>query len=533
MMSILKCEQLSYQYPEAEDLALENVSVTIERGSFVLLLGASGSGKSTFLRALNGLVPRFYGGKLGGKVLVEGREISTLSQRELISTIGFLQQDPERQLLLDTVERELAFGMENMGVPLEQMKSRLAEISQLFGLGSLLQNKTASLSGGEKQRIALASMLALYPQVLLLDEPTSQLDPVHAEEVFQTLRRLNEEWGLTVILSEHRLERCFHLADQVVFFDQGRISFQGTPREFVHQARDHRADLLDFLPPITHHFIDREETEELPLTVKEARSIMRESGRHGKSTERSIPDADMRAELYRMEAGKAGYEKRADVLRNVSFRICEGDHIALFGENGTGKSTLAKVLSGIIPLSSGKLVWQGNAVDSQFWQIAYTKIGYLSQNPNDYFLYETVESEIAFSLMQAQVREADRKEALSQLLDTFGLSDYRNRHPHDLSGGERQRLALAIVLASRPQLLLLDEPTRGLDYGQKLKLIQLLRTLPVQAVLVITHDVEFAAMYANRIAILYAGTIVADALPHDVFSQSFTYMPQVYKLYRE
>ncbi|MGD8191715.1 ABC transporter ATP-binding protein [Brevibacillus ginsengisoli] len=530
-MKMFQTKQLSYQYPEADSCALNQVNVSVEQGEFILLLGASGSGKSTFLRSLNGLVPRFYGGKLGGQVDVRGKSIDEWAQRDIVSTIGFVNQDPERQLLLDSVEREIVFGMENLGTPQEQMKGRLAEISHLFDLHHLLGRQTASLSGGEKQLIAMASILTTYPEALLLDEPTSQLDPVHAETVLHALRRLNEEWGMTIVLSEHRVERCFHLADRIILFDQGQVVFQGTPRDFVAQSEEQRTEWRRFIPPITRHFLEQN-LEAQPITVKEARSLRNPALLSGnkESTAQERTPSSCQA-LLQLDQIKAGYHAHTAVLNNLSYTILSGDRIALLGENGAGKSTLAKVMSQVVSIQRGSMMWEGDEISSAFTTESWKQIGYLSQNPNDYLLHDTIEDELVFAVRHAKSGVAinDRVE---ELLELSGLGKYRHRHPHDLSGGERQLLALTLVLVNTPKLLLLDEPTRGLDLMQKQKLSQLLHTLPVNASLVITHDVEFAQLYANRVSVLYQGEIVADGSPDQVFANSFSYMPQVHKYYR-
>jgi energy-coupling factor transporter ATP-binding protein EcfA2 len=342
------------------------------------------------------------------------------------------------------------------------------------------------------------------------------------------LRRLHEEWGLTVVMSEHRLERCFHLADRILLFERGRISFDGTPRQFAAIAMQSKTDWQSYLPPVTRELAGRLQSDRLPLTVREARSLLPSLPEDVCSVSENRPPGKEILGIYR---GRAGYEPKTDVLKNVTYRICEGDHIALFGENGAGKSTLAKVFAGVLPLTAGEIRWKGRAADAGFWQTAYTRIGYLSQNPNDYFLHDTVEDELIFSLKQSSSSGAGGLTA-DDLLDLLGLEPYRNRHPHDLSGGERQRLALGIVLAARPQVLLLDEPTRGLDPFQKQKLCSLLHRLPAQAVVVITHDVEFARDYANRVSVLYDGDIVTDSSPDEVFRHSFAYAPQAYRIRR-
>lgn len=558
-MNMFQVNDLTYQYPEACAPALQGINATIKQGEFVLLLGKSGSGKSTFLRSLNGLVPRFYGGKISGEIAVQEKPIQQLTQRDIVTTVGFVNQDPERQLVLETVERELVFGMENQGISAAQMKGRLAEVSHLFGLRHLLSRRTSTLSGGEKQLIALAGVLTTFPQALLLDEPTSQLDPVHAEEVLHSIRRLNEEWGLSIVLSEHRVERCFHLADRIILFEAGRVVFQGTPQSFIESCQKDGRGWAQFLPPITRHFLEHNEPNP-PLTVKEARNrtqvqltkqikaeeaqVPSDKSNHqnwwGKLTTRfsrggaSAPGAVAPSPLLGLKKAKIEYDPHKPIVSDLDYHIFVGDKIALLGENGAGKSTVAKALAHVVPLKEGMLQWEGEEKPEAFWQESWKKIGYLSQNPNDYLLHDTVEEEMQFAVRHTspQATEMSKAERVDKLLEMVGLTRYRQRHPYDLSGGERQLLALSMIVAQTPDILLLDEPTRGLDLTEKERLIRILSDLPIQAVLLITHDVEFAKLFANRISILYQGEVVADGRPCDIFSNSFSYMPQVNKYYR-
>ncbi|MGG4440947.1 ABC transporter ATP-binding protein [Brevibacillus fortis] len=536
---MLECEHLHYQYPQSDRLALCDIQVEIVPGEFVLLLGESGSGKSTFLRALNGLVPRFYGGAIAGNVRLHGQSLDQLTQRQIVTSIGFLNQDPERQLLLDTVRRELAFSMENLSISPEQMRSRFAEISHLFGLGPKLSSQTDQLSGGEKQRLALASILTLFPSILLLDEPTSQLDPVHADEVLQLLRRLHEEMGMTIVMSEHRMERCYHLADRILYFDQGRIRFDGTPRQFAASAIQNKS-WLPYLPVVAQGMAEYCGDQDIPLTVKEARKLVQKQklaiplSFHPGWGNVTISRQSRNCEVLSLRLGTAGYREKPDVLRQLNYCMYEGDRIALFGENGAGKSTFAKALVGTVPLTSGELQWFGKPVQIDYLENTHRYVGYLSQNPNDYFMHETVEEELLFTCTLDKCRTKEEIQTrVDEILSKMELTSYQKHHPHDLSGGERQRLALAILLASEPEVLILDEPTRGMDRKQKVRLAEYLRVLPAKAVLLITHDVEFALLYANRISVLYDGTIVTDNHPQEVFTNSLTYAPQMYRVLRK
>lgn len=336
---------------------------------------------------------------------------------------------------------------------------------------------------------------------------------------------------MTVLMSEHRVERCFHLADRIVLFESGAITFNGTPQEFVASAREVEGRQM-FLPPVTRHLIERGISGDAPLTVKAARMVVQAQGlREDVVKQLQVPD-ERTSTLYRLSHASAGYGQNQKVIRNLSVTIQEGNRIALLGENGAGKSTLAKLLCGALPLQKGERHWRNEPIADAFWDDAWRRIGYLSQNPNDYFLHDTVEGELDFALQQLALSNEQKERKKLELLTRLSLLPYKDRHPHDLSGGEKQRLALALVLPSEPDLLVLDEPTRGLDARQKQEMIHLLNEMNVPAIMIITHDVEFALSFANRVLVLHRGELVADGTPEDVFQRSFAYMPQVYKLYR-
>lgn len=526
-MEFLQVKNLTYQYPDTAVPALKNVSLSLAEGDFVLLIGGSGSGKSTLARALSGLVPDFYGGKIQGEVRVYGRLLGDISRRELARQVGIVFQDPESQLVMTDIDSELAFGMENLGMELPAMKKMVLEVRSALNLDGL-RGHVADLSGGQKQKVALGSVLAMQPRLLILDEPTSQLDPVAADDFLQTVKKINEDHGITVILVEHRLERCYHLADRVLVMDGGAVIRDGQPAEIARWAARNRRQLA---PPLAV-FFDTAGCDTLPLTVKDGRAALR---RLMPAVPVNLPPPATRGEgkqaqrLMSLDKLWFTYGNGREALRDVSLDINEGDMLFVMGANAAGKSTLLKTMTGLCKPSRGKIICQGR--DTKMWRVEdfslYT--GYLSQNPNDYLFMNTVSDEINQAVAAAGTEPADPGE----LLDLFGLAGKEQVHPRDLSAGERQRLALACVLARQPRLLLLDEPTRGLDYGLKGELGHLLSLVQKRgaAVVVVTHDVEFAALHARRVVLMGEGQILADGPAKYVLDNSLYFSPQVNKLF--
>ncbi|MDN5347743.1 MAG: energy-coupling factor transport system ATP-binding protein [Clostridia bacterium] len=539
-MGKVKVETLTYYYPRSSKPALENVSFTVQPGSFVLLAGGSGSGKSTLLRALSGLIPHFYGGRMAGTVQVGGLDTRRAGPPALAEVVGCVFQDPENQLVMPTVEAEVAFGLQNLGFSPALIRRRVAEVLQFFGLDHLREAEVRQLSGGQKQKLALAGVLALHPSILLLDEPTSQLDPVSAEEILQLIKRINEENGLTIILAEQRLERCLHLADELLFLENGRLVGQGPSAAMVRELS--RRDSL-LLPPLArlfagYHFKD------LPLTVKEGRTLLRAMGFKEDGAVNKMPENKNR--LMRPQkkppASTPGntsvkienlgftYPGGKEVLKGISLELKQGEVVALIGANGAGKSTLARHFNGLLKPVRGRVVVGGR--DTRRYQVEDMAdlVGYLPQNPNDLLFHPTVRRELEFTLTARGLKDAGQVQEALHLLE---LEDLAQADPRDLSGGERQRAALAALLVGDPQVLVLDEPTRGLDYRLKAKLGQLLCRLAEagKTVFIITHDAGFVAEYAGRVIFLSAGEIVADGPKEEVLAGFYFFTPQLYRLF--
>lgn len=534
---MIELSHVTYYYPEQALPALADFSVTLRPGELLLVVGPSGAGKSTFLRCLNGLVPHFYGGRWAGRVRVMSRDPVALAPKGMADLVGFVFQDPEAQFVVDTVEDELAFAMENFALPQATMRKRIEEVLDQMGIVHLRHRRINTLSGGEKQRVAIAAVLALQPEVLVLDEPTSQLDPQAAEEVLVALRHLNEDLGLTVILSEHRLERVAHYADRMLYIPAlGATPILGEPRAVMAQ--------LPLVPPLVQ--LGRAlGWRPLPLTIKEGRAFARHLMQQWTDAEARL-DAPLGATSGIGTDAEAHFGKRVillvrnahyrynghPALRGVNLEVRAGEFVALMGRNGSGKSTLLKHLVGLLKPETGEVRVAG--MDTRRMELdAIVKIvGYVPQHPGALLFNETLAAELAFTRRShgmAQDQAADQA-----LLERLGLASLAERDPRDLSGGEQQRAALAAILVAGPEVILLDEPTRGLDYAQKQNLAGLLLSLKREGktIIMATHDVELAARCADRVVLLAEGQVVVDGPARQVMSDSQVFASQVNKLFR-
>jgi len=502
---MIELDRVGVTYDGAERPTLRDVRLHVPEGEMVLVMGATGSGKSTLLRTLNGLVPHFSGGTLHGRVVVDGRDTARHRPRDLADVVGFVGQDPVAGFVTDSVETELAYGMEQLGVPPATMRKRVEETLDLLGLADLRHRPLAHLSGGQQQRVAIGAVLTTHPQVLVLDEPTSALDPLAAEDVLATLHRLVHDLGLTVVLAEHRLERVVQFVDRVVFLAEDRPLLDGAPAEVL--------ALTPFAPPVVE--LGRAAGwAPLPLTVRDARRrsvdlrerlAFVEPPNHA-SRSLGEPLASLRDVV-------AGYPRRP-VLDGVSLEVRAGEVVAVMGRNGAGKSTLLRTLVGLHAPTSGR--------------VDVMPAGLVPQVPADLLYAATVAAECRTADRDAGLPEGSTRALLDRL--DGGIPD--DRHPRDLSEGQKLLLALAIVLVGRPPLVLLDEPTRGLDYAAKRRLVDVLRGLADtgHAVVLATHDVELVAELASRVVVLADGEVVADGPAPDVVVASPAFAPQVAKV---
>ncbi|MGC0377589.1 ABC transporter ATP-binding protein [Streptomyces sp. SAI-229] len=535
---MIRFENVSVTYDGAAEPAVQAVDFEVPEGELVLLVGPSGVGKSTVLGAVSGLVPHFTGGTLHGRVTVAGRDTRTHKPRELADAVGTVGQDPLSHFVTDTVEDELAYGMESLGLPPAVMRRRVEETLDLLGLAGLRDRPIATLSGGQRQRVAIGSVLTPHPRVLVLDEPTSALDPAAAEEVLAVLQRLVHDLGTTVLMAEHRLERVIQYADQVALLPgPGERPRLGTPSEVMAVSPVH--------PPVVG--LGRlAGWSPLPLTVRDARRRAgplrdRLADRRPPAPEPAPKPAPAPRRLF--PRGKPGTpapahvaevrslavrRDRVQALRGVDLTVAPGETIALMGRNGAGKSTLLGALVGLVAPSSGS-VRTGDAVPHRTRpRDLVRRVGLVPQEPRDLLYADTVAAECAAADEDAGAEPGTCRALLTELLPS--VAD--DTHPRDLSEGQRLTLALAVVLTARPPLLLLDEPTRGLDYAAKARLVTILRGLAAEghAIVMATHDVELAAELAHRVVLLAEGEVIADGPAAEVVVTSPSFAPQVAKI---
>ncbi|GHE37587.1 MULTISPECIES: ABC transporter ATP-binding protein [Streptomyces] len=544
---MIRFENVSVTYDGAAEPAVRGVDLEVPEGELVLLVGPSGVGKSTVLGAVSGLVPHFTGGTLRGRVTVAGRDTRTHKPRELADVVGTVGQDPLAHFVTDTVEDELAYGMESLGLAPEVMRRRVEETLDLLGLAALRDRPIATLSGGQRQRVAIGSVLTPHPKVLVLDEPTSALDPAAAEEVLAVLQRLVHDLGTTVLLAEHRLERVVQYADRVALLPSpGAAPVLGTPAEVM--------ALSPVFPPV----VDLGRLagwSPLPLTVRDARrraGELRERLAGREPAPGGPPHAPVEAPAPRprvpvrrflrrrgpavAEAGGPAAEvrglgvrrDRVRALHGVDLTVAAGETIALMGRNGAGKSTLLGTLVGLVEPSAGEVRVGGAVPRRTPPRELVRRVGLVPQEPRDLLYADTVAAECAAADHDAAAPAGTCRALVSELLP--GVTDAT--HPRDLSEGQRLALALAVVLTARPPLLLLDEPTRGLDYAAKARLVALLRSLAAEghAIVLATHDVELAAELAHRVVLLAEGEVIADGATAEVVVSSPSFAPQVTKI---
>lgn len=517
-------ENVTFRYPHRDCMVLNQVNLTIQEGDFVLVVGPSGSGKSTLLRTLNGLVPHFSGGRISGKIRVAGYDPIAMGPHRMSPIVGFVQQEPEAQFVVDTVEDELAFGMENQGLPQTIMRKRVEEVLDQLGIAHLRHRRITSLSAGEKQRVAIGSVLTLQPKVLVLDEPTSQLDPQAAEEVLTTLRHLNQDLGLTIVLSEHRLERVMQYADHILYLPSlARQPILGKVEEVLPQ--------VPFAPPLIQ-LARAFAWQPMPLTVKEARAFISQMDLQQVLPHETLqPNPPQRPGSTHIEARDVWFSYNGvEALRGISLRAGEGDLIALMGRNGSGKTTLLKHLVGLLHPKRGYVTVHGKDTRNTDVETLIQYVGYVPQDPNTLLFASTVRQELEFTLRAHSLPLT----GLQAWLERLGLIPLADLYPRDLSVGQRQRIALAAILVADPPTLLLDEPTRGLDPLEKQALADFLRKQVEQGrtIILATHDVELAAECAHRVVIISEGQVLVDGPVREVMSQSLVFASQVNKLFR-
>lgn len=520
-MEILSCENVAFKYNESTDYAISDCTFSVKKGEKIMLCGASGSGKSTLLRLLKReLSPR---GELSGNITLMGKDRSELSDRESAEKIGFVMQNPDSQTVCDKVSAELAFGLESFGVKSGEIQSRVGEMAAFFGIESLYDRDISTLSGGQKQLVALCSVMATDPDILLLDEPTAQLDPVAARELLGILDRLNKEMGVTIIIAEHDPEELFDSCDKILYLAKGKTEFFGTPaltaKYFVKNA------LEGFLPETAKAFARL--CDDLPLNVRQGRAKLEKLGVTD-IPKQAVTDTE-RAEPYALQCKNLWqrYEKNSpDILKGCDLGIRKGECYGLLGSNGGGKSTLLRVICGLCKPYMGTVSLFGKKQKAyKNGSLFHEMLAFLPQEPVTMFVKESVREDLLQSGDKFTVENVSQRMGIKHLLD---------RHPWDLSGGEIQKCAFAKILLADPKIIVLDECTKGMDSFAKKALGDVLASLKAEGrtILLVTHDLEFAAQYCDRCGLLFDGKIVAEDNAVEFFSHNRFYTTAAARLTR-
>jgi len=517
---------LSYWYPGTDAPALDGVDLTVRRGELVLLVGRSGSGKSTLLRSLDGLVPSYYGGRIKGGVSVDGVVARGRPVGELARHVGLVFQDPERQLVMSRVDNEVAFGLESLAFPSEGIRSHVADALSAVGLSGKETAFVSELSAGQAQRLALASVLSTEPPVLALDEPTSQLDPEAADDFLARLDRERRARGTTVVLAEHRLDRCLPIADRVVVLERGRIVYDGTPQGFADGRWEGASEAV--LPVLSAAFRDGAPS---PLTKDTAHALAASLASEGRLTIEPRASPIPGDVLVRCSGLHFSYPNGEEVLRGVYLELRSGEVLALMGPNGAGKSTLARHLNGLLRPSAGRVEVLGHDSSAKTVAQLARDVALLTQNPGDYLFERTVAGELALTAHLRGLEGTVASASVGTVAAELGLTEHLGAFSWDLSAGQRQRVALGALLVGAPRVLVLDEPTRGMDGGHRASLAALLRRQAASggAVMVVTHDVELAGLAADRWAVMEDGKIVVEGDPAEVFAARPHYAPVLWQ----
>ena len=524
-MELFRVENLSFRYPKAERDALQEINLSVQSGEFIVLCGASGCGKTTLLRLLKKeLAPV---GEKTGRILYAGAPQEALTDA---GEIGFVQQKPESQIVTDKVWHELAFGLENLGLPTETIRRRVGEMASFFGIQGWFRQKTDALSGGQKQLLNLASVMVMQPKLLILDEPTGQLDPIAAADFIATLQKINRELGLTILLAEHRLEEVFPIADRVLVLENGRILLDDEPRKIGLRLSKLHCDhpiMLHALPGAVRIWQGLHIDDTCPLTVREGREFLE---RHFENRAETLPEPETpRIDETAVELKNVWfrYEKDApDVLRGVSAKVYRGEIFCMLGGNGVGKTTALNVLAGLDKPYRGKVLVGGKSIKDYKGSTLYRRgLALLPQNTQTVFVKDTVRADLAEILEVMEIPRSEHAAQIEKIAEKLGIVHLLDRHPFDISGGEQQKSALAKVLLSEPKILLLDEPTKGIDAFAKSNLREILRKLKRDGmtIVLVTHDVEFAAETADRCAFVFDGEILSADPPQKFFAENSFY----------
>lgn len=529
-MEILRIENLNFQYVNEEKLVLNDINMSIEEGDFLVLCGATGSGKTTLLKMLKReIAPN---GNKRGTIFYQGKDLKDYNDKELVSEIGYVFQNPDSAIVTDKVWHELAFGLENLGYDNQNIRMKVGEIANYFDMQTWFDMDTNSLSGGQKQILNLASVMVMQPKVLLLDEPTSQMDPVSASNFFQTLKKINHELGTTIIIIEHRLEEIFLLADKIALLDDGKLVVYDEVKKASKEILNYSNININIPTPLKlYHELECE--DEVPLTIKDGKKLL---GKYNFS-ENSQYDKPLLREKNKAIEIKNGwfrYSKNSkDILKGIDLDIRIGEVYSLIGGNGVGKSTLVNVIANNLKLYTGNVKINEKSISKYKNNSLYIEnLVVLPQNPDDLFVSEMVSHEL---YEMKNIYSDNFENRVKEIIDDFDLEELLSRHPYDLSGGEKQKVALAKILLLNPKIILFDEPTKGLDWTSKIKLVEIIKRLKKKNVtcFLVTHDIEFASLVSDYCGLLFNGTIVSENSSNLFFKNNHFYTTATNKLMRE
>ena len=535
-MESFKIENLSFKYPGAKKHALQNISLSISQGEFICICGKSGCGKTTLLKLLKPCLSPF--GEIGGSIFFNQKLLFSYSAKEQAAQIGFVMQNPENQLVCDKVWHELAFGLESLGIPNAQIKSRVAEMAAFFGIDGWFHKNVAELSGGQKQILSLASVMLMQPSVLILDEPSSQLDPIGAQEFFKTLEKINRELGTTVILSEHRLGDVLNASHRVVVMDSGKIIADQSPKTIGKILKDLSHPMQLAMPAPLRVYTSLENGDENPITVGEGRLWLEDFSKSNKFNPELIPcpkafnkEAQVVIEI---KDAYFRYDKNLpDVIKGLNMQIKKGELFAIMGGNGAGKTTALSLISAINKPQRGEVFINSKSV-SKIPDLYENILAVLWQNPQLLFVKNTLYLDLAEILLENKLSKEETEKKIKAVSELCKIEHLLSNHPYDLSGGEQQRAALAKVLLKEPKILLLDEPTKGMDAGFKKEFAQIINSLKKGGVTVVmvSHDIEFCAEFANRCALFFDGGLCSVGTPREFFAGNNFYTTSANRMAR-
>jgi len=519
-MESIRIENLSFTYPDKCDKALEDINFTVKKGEFVLLCGRSGCGKTTLLRLLKSSLAPY--GEISGSIYLGGKPLAEYNAKEQASEIGFVMQMCDNQIVTDKVWHELAFGLESLGVKQTEIRTKVSEMASFFGLQSWFYKKVTELSGGQKQLLNLASVMVMQPSVLILDEPTSQLDPIAAGEFLKTLEKINRELGVTVILTEHRLQDAFQMADRAIVMDDGKIIADGAPNEVGKILKSQNHDMYKALPTPMRVHGEVANALPCPLTVREGRMWLEEFSKENVLNPGVIPQDCLKEDndiVIEIKDVYFRYEKELpDVVKGFNLRVHKGELLCLVGGNGTGKTTALSLISGLNAPYRGDIKIKGQSI-SKIKNLYDGLLGVLPQNPQSVFVKKTVYLDLMEILSDKKLTNEEKEQKVQNISALCRIENLLESHPYDLSGGEQQRVAFAKILLIEPEILLLDEPTKGMDAHFKEEFADILMDLKESGatILMVSHDIEFAAEFADRCALMFDGSITSIDTPREFF----------------